>query len=102
VYEVAALPYLMPTKARYLPMLFQRVAEFTVDNRSSDILKDSSAPDGSGTDGRRRADKGGQDCLEDLIPFCANCHRMIHRGKPWLSIDDLTTIVTERRNPLSR
>tara|TARA_Y100000996_G_C22360609_1_gene576729 strand:- start:89 stop:802 length:714 start_codon:yes stop_codon:yes gene_type:complete len=25
----------------------------------------------------------------DLVLLCSNCHRMIHRQKPWLSIDEL-------------
>ena len=33
----------------------------------------------------------------DLILLCANCHRMIHRRKPWLSTDDLTRLINERR-----
>jgi 5-methylcytosine-specific restriction protein A len=27
--------------------------------------------------------------LDDLALVCANCHRMLHRSKPWLSIDQL-------------
>lgn len=27
--------------------------------------------------------------ISDLALLCANCHRMIHRRKPWLSIDEL-------------
>jgi 5-methylcytosine-specific restriction protein A len=27
--------------------------------------------------------------LADLILICANCHRMIHRGSPWLTPDEL-------------
>jgi 5-methylcytosine-specific restriction protein A len=29
----------------------------------------------------------------DLIPVCANCHRMLHRGKPWITPDELRTLV---------
>jgi 5-methylcytosine-specific restriction enzyme A len=32
--------------------------------------------------------------LADLILICANCHRMIHRGAPWLTPDELRTLVT--------
>jgi predicted HNH restriction endonuclease/predicted RNA-binding protein with PUA-like domain len=31
--------------------------------------------------------------LEDLALVCSNCHRMIHAQKPWLSIDQLRTIL---------
>jgi len=31
----------------------------------------------------------------DLVLLCSNCHRMIHRSRPWLSLDDL-------RNKLKR
>lgn len=30
--------------------------------------------------------------LEDLIILCANCHRMIHRKKQWLTVDELREI----------
>ena len=31
--------------------------------------------------------------LNDLAILCANCHRMIHRSKPWLSISELKKII---------
>ncbi|XVS63994.1 HNH endonuclease [Actinosynnema sp. CA-299493] len=31
--------------------------------------------------------------LKDLVILCANCHRMIHRGKLWLSPDELRELV---------
>ena len=31
--------------------------------------------------------------LEDLALVCANCHRMIHSQKPWLSIEELRAIL---------
>jgi 5-methylcytosine-specific restriction protein A len=34
--------------------------------------------------------------LDDLILLCANCHRMIHRFKPWLTPDELRTMVEAR------
>ncbi|MEW8459446.1 MAG: HNH endonuclease [Candidatus Thiodiazotropha endolucinida] len=27
--------------------------------------------------------------LSDLAVVCANCHRMLHRAKPWISIEEL-------------
>jgi predicted HNH restriction endonuclease len=33
--------------------------------------------------------------LEDLALVCANCHRMIHAQKPWLSIEELRVIYVE-------
>ncbi|MBL7491257.1 HNH endonuclease [Frankia sp. AgB1.9] len=35
----------------------------------------------------------GRTRLDDLILICANCHRMIHRASPWLSPDDLRTLI---------
>ncbi len=32
--------------------------------------------------------------LSDLVMLCANCHRMIHRGKQWLTPEDLRALVT--------
>lgn len=31
--------------------------------------------------------------LEDLALLCSNCHRMIHRGVPWLTTDELLRLV---------
>lgn len=31
--------------------------------------------------------------MEDLALLCANCHRMIHAQKPWLSVEDLKKII---------
>jgi hypothetical protein len=30
--------------------------------------------------------------VEDLVLVCANCHRIIHRKRPWLSIGELRTL----------
>lgn len=38
-------------------------------------------------------DDGGITRIEDLSLVCANCHRMIHRRRPWLVAEDLTKIV---------
>lgn len=32
--------------------------------------------------------------IADLAILCANCHRMIHRKKPWLSLDNLNAILS--------
>ena len=31
--------------------------------------------------------------LSDLALVCSNCHRMLHRRRPWLSIDDLRAVI---------
>jgi 5-methylcytosine-specific restriction protein A len=35
--------------------------------------------------------------VADFALLCANCHRMIHRSKPWLTVDELTTLLQARR-----
>ena len=30
--------------------------------------------------------------ISDLVLLCSNCHRMIHRKKPWLSVDELKEV----------
>ena len=36
------------------------------------------------------------DPYEDLIPLCANCHRMVHRrGNDWLSLEELRQLMEE-------
>ena len=31
--------------------------------------------------------------LSDLILLCSNCHRMVHRQRPWLSYDEIKSMV---------
>lgn len=31
--------------------------------------------------------------ISDLELLCSNCHRMVHRGKPWLSIGELKALI---------
>jgi 5-methylcytosine-specific restriction protein A len=33
--------------------------------------------------------------LADLVLLCSNCHRIVHRKKPWLTIDELKKIVVK-------
>lgn len=33
--------------------------------------------------------------LADLIMLCANCHRMVHRRQPWLTIDELAVLLAK-------
>lgn len=35
--------------------------------------------------------------LSDLGIVCANCHRMLHRARPWKSINELREVVSEER-----
>ncbi|GGQ44143.1 HNH endonuclease [Couchioplanes azureus] len=35
--------------------------------------------------------------LQDLALLCSNCHRMIHRSKSWLTVDELRAIVLGQR-----
>ena len=38
------------------------------------------------------------DPVNDLVPVCANCHSMIHRKKPPLSIEELKAIISSKSN----
>ncbi len=35
--------------------------------------------------------------LEDLALICANCHRMIHAKRPWLSVEELRALIKSHR-----
>ncbi|MGE8944529.1 HNH endonuclease [Leptospira interrogans] len=37
--------------------------------------------------------EGSKTKLSDLVLVCSNCHRMIHRARPWLDIDQLKTLI---------
>lgn len=34
--------------------------------------------------------------LEDLALLCSNCHRMIHRARPWITIEKLRKLICEK------
>ena len=36
---------------------------------------------------------GDKTSLDDLALLCSNCHRMIHAGRPWLSMEQLKTLI---------
>jgi 5-methylcytosine-specific restriction protein A len=35
--------------------------------------------------------------LADLALVCSNCHRMIHRSQPWLTIEELRTLISKAK-----
>jgi predicted HNH restriction endonuclease len=39
--------------------------------------------------------------LRDLVLLCSNCHSMIHRYRPWLTIEQLKQIIHSSRNSKS-
>jgi 5-methylcytosine-specific restriction protein A len=39
--------------------------------------------------------------LEDLALICSNCHRMIHRTRPWLTVEELGQLVITQRRRLA-
>jgi len=40
---------------------------------------------------------GSKTRLEDLALLCSNCHRMIHARRPWLSLEELSQLVTSEK-----
>jgi len=36
--------------------------------------------------------------VEDIAMVCANCHRMLHRRRPWLSVNELSNLKNFNRN----
>lgn len=39
--------------------------------------------------------------MDDLAMVCANCHRMLHRARPWLSIKELQDRLRERASAVA-
>lgn len=35
--------------------------------------------------------------MADLVPVCSNCHAMLHRHRPWLTVEELHTIFSEQK-----
>jgi 5-methylcytosine-specific restriction protein A len=44
-----------------------------------------------------KLDPGHRTKLDDLALVCSNCHRMIHRKAPWLSLQELKSLVNRFR-----
>ncbi len=36
--------------------------------------------------------------VEDIAMLCANCHRMVHKKRPWLTMKDLDKLLTTKKN----
>ena len=36
---------------------------------------------------------GGKTRLEDVALLCSNCHRMVHRRRPWLRLEELRNLL---------
>jgi 5-methylcytosine-specific restriction enzyme A len=45
------------------------------------------------------AKDGGKTRLEDLALLCANCHRMVHSARPWLTVAELHALLHIRPAP---
>ncbi|CVG58672.1 Predicted restriction endonuclease [Serratia marcescens] len=43
-------------------------------------------------------DKNEETSIHDLAIVCANCHRMLHRKRPWLSLDELKRIYEKQKS----
>ena len=39
---------------------------------------------------------GGETKIEDLALVCSNCHRMLHRRRPWLSMENLEQLIVTK------
>lgn len=37
--------------------------------------------------------------ISDLVLLCSNCHRMIHRSAPWLTLDELRRLLADQAAP---
>lgn len=40
--------------------------------------------------------EGNTSLVKDIALVCANCHRMLHRKRPWLGMDDLKKVLLEK------
>jgi hypothetical protein len=46
--------------------------------------------------------EGSKTKLDDLALLCANCHRMVHSTRPWLSIPELRELIQRHTNAAPR
>jgi len=42
-------------------------------------------------------ENGGETKIEDIALVCSNCHRMLHRKRPWLKMNELSSLLTSDR-----
>lgn len=42
-------------------------------------------------------ENGEETKIEELALVCSNCHRMLHRRRPWLEMDDLPKLLPVNR-----
>lgn len=42
-----------------------------------------------------RPEEGGPTRLRDLVVVCANCHRMLHRRRDWLTVESLSQLLSQ-------
>lgn len=40
---------------------------------------------------------GEETSIDDLVLVCSNCHKMLHRRRPWLGINELSDLLTSNR-----
>jgi hypothetical protein len=79
--SVVAIPE-APTRPRYRPLL----AELERITGAPGVLPD-----------QRRQTKGSKTTIEDLALLCANCHRMVHSARPWLTVDELCQLIRDQK-----
>ncbi len=36
--------------------------------------------------------------VEDIAMLCANCHRMVHKKRPWLTMNDIDRLIKNKKN----
>lgn len=39
--------------------------------------------------------------IEDIAMVCSNCHSMIHRRKPWLTVNQFKKLIKSNKSPKS-
>jgi predicted HNH restriction endonuclease len=71
--------------------LFCQVCNFNFENSYGSIGKDFI--EGHHTIAVSDMTHGHQTKPEDIAMLCSNCHRMIHKRRPWLSMNDLKKLI---------
>lgn len=71
--------------------LFCQVCEFNFEEKYGEIGKNFI--EGHHTIAVSDMTPGHNTKVEDIAMLCANCHRMVHKKRPWLSMDELNELL---------
>jgi 5-methylcytosine-specific restriction protein A len=78
--------------------IFCQICDFDFDKTYGSIGKDFI--EGHHTVAVSDMTPGHKTKVEDIAMLCANCHRMVHKKRPWLTMKDLDQLIKDKKNDI--